>query len=54
MKIGGRKEAITMVPLGHQAMTQTTKYKYLGFNQTDDNKLDTHINETRSKTEGAL
>ena len=53
MKIGGRKEAITMVPLGHQAMTQTTKYKYLGFNQTDDNKLDTHINETRSKTEGA-
>ena len=54
MKIGGRKEAITMMPLGQQAMTQTTKYKYLGFNQTDDNKLETHINDTRSKTEGAF
>ena len=39
MKVAGRKEAITMVPLGEQAMTQTNKYKYLGFTQTSEDNL---------------
>ena len=53
MKVAGRKEAITMVPLGNQAMTQTNKYKYLGFTQTSENNLHEHITNTRAKTEGA-
>ena len=53
MKVTGRKEAITMVPLGNQAMTQTNKYKYLGFTQTSENNLQEHLTATRGKTEGA-
>ena len=53
MKVAGRKEAITMVPLGNQAMTQTNKYKYLGFTQTNEDNLQEHITNTRAKTEGA-
>ena len=53
MKVAGRKEAITMVPLGNQAMTQTNKYKYLGFTQTSEDNLQEHITNTRAKTEGA-
>ena len=49
----GREEAITMMPLGNQAMTQTNTYKYLGFHQTNKNKLTHHIKATRSKCEGA-
>ena len=33
----GKKECITMMPLGSQAMTLTTEYKYRGFNQTKKN-----------------
>ena len=49
----GKKECITMMPLGSQAMTLTTEYKYLGFNQTNKNKLEKHIKYTKAKTEGA-
>ena len=49
----GKEEAITMMPLGNQAMTQTNTYKYLGFHQTNKNKLNQHIKATRAKCEGA-
>ena len=49
----GKEEAITMMPLGNQAMTQTNTYKYLGFHQTNKNKLTQHLKATKSKCEGA-
>ena len=49
----GKEEAITMMPLGNQAMTQTNTYKYLGFHQNNKNKLTQHIKATKSKCEGA-
>ena len=49
----GKEEAITMMPLGNQAMTQTNTYKYLGFHQTSKNKLTQHLKATKSKCEGA-
>ena len=53
MKVAGKEEAIVMMPLGQQAMTQTTKYKYLGFTQTSKNNLQEHLKATRGKTIGA-
>ena len=53
MKVAGKEEAIVLMPLGDQAMTQTTKYKYLGFTQTSKNNLLEHLKATRGKTNGA-
>ena len=50
----GKEEAITLMPLGEQAMTQTNNYKYLGFNITNKNKLNKHLEATKSKVEGAF
>ena len=50
----GKEEAITLMPLGEQAMTQTNNYKYLGFNITNNNKLDKHLEATKCKVEGAF
>ena len=53
MKVAGKEEAIVLMPLGEQAMTQTTKYKYLGYTQTSKNNLQEHLKATRGKTTGA-
>ena len=50
----GRAEAITMMPLGNQAMTQTNTYKYLGSHQNNKNKLTQHLKTTKSKTSISL
>ena len=54
MKIGGRKEAITMMPVGDTPLTQTTKYKYLGYVQNDENTLHDHLNMIEGKVEAAM